>query len=386
MTWRVRQFLFRFSWGLIAILIVGCAPLQPLKKEPLDTKVADIQRYDAFKQRELRQRAENELLAEQAEQNVWQILKDGFSLPTQTTPLADKYERWLAKHPKHVARLDKRVKLVLPFLVEEIQNRNLPMELALVPMIESSLNTFATSPANAAGLWQIMPQTGKWLGLRISGSIDERRNILESTRVSLDYLQYLTDYYDGNWALGITSYNAGNGNVDKALRRAGKPRNYDAPWKLPLKKESKEYYSKIIGLRNYIKKTGSEYPAFTPLPLDNFFTLSRTAPSRSFANIAKQYNSDIEVISYLNADYLSQRTLKNRTTILIPKNFKESIAAEEFAIAEIKPTLRKHKIKPGENLSVIARKYNTTVSKLRRLNNIKGNLIRAGKVLLIPIY
>ncbi len=367
-------------------MIVGCAPLQPLKKEPLDTKVADIQRYDAFKQRELRQRAENELLAEQAEQNVWQILKDGFSLPTQTTPLADKYERWLAKHPKHVARLDKRVKLVLPFLVEEIQNRNLPMELALVPMIESSLNTFATSPANAAGLWQIMPQTGKWLGLRISGSIDERRNILESTRVSLDYLQYLTDYYDGNWALGITSYNAGNGNVDKALRRAGKPRNYDAPWKLPLKKESKEYYSKIIGLRNYIKKTGSEYPAFTPLPLDNFFTLSRTAPSRSFANIAKQYNSDIEVISYLNADYLSQRTLKNRTTILIPKNFKESIAAEEFAIAEIKPTLRKHKIKPGENLSVIARKYNTTVSKLRRLNNIKGNLIRAGKVLLIPIY
>ena len=303
--------LFKFlSVIVVLVFVAGCAGLEPPQKKPLDTKTADIQRHDAFKQRELKQRAENELLAEQAETDVWQVLKNGFSLPTQTSPHAEDYERWLAKHPKHISRLNKRVKLALPYLVQEIQNRGLPMELALVPMIESSMNTFATSPAGAAGIWQIMPKTGKWLGLRIGGGIDERRNILESTRVSLDYLEYLTDYYDGNWALGITAYNAGNGNVNRALRKSAKPNSYQSPWKLPLKKESKEYFSKIIGLRNYIKKTGIEYPAFSYLPMENFFTVSRTAPSRSFANIAKQYNSDVEIIGYLNADYLSQKTLK----------------------------------------------------------------------------
>ena len=381
-----QTYIFRFLSVIVLLFVAGCAGLEPPKKQPLDTKAADIQRHDAFKQRELRQRAENELLAEQAETDVWQIMKNGFSLPTQTSPYAQDYERWLVKHPKHIARLNKRVRLALPYMVQEIQNRNLPMELALIPMIESSMNTFATSPAGAAGIWQIMPKTGKWLGLRIGGGIDERRNILESTRVSLDYLEYLTDYYDGNWALGITAYNAGNGNVNRALRKSAKPNSYQSPWKLPLKKESKEYFSKIIGLRNYIKKTGTEYPAFSYLPMENFFTVSRTAPSRSFANIAKQYNSDVEIIGYLNADYLSQKTLKNRTTILIPNEFNNPIVAEDFAIAEIKPTLRKHKIRRGESLSVIARKYNTSVRKLQRLNNIKGSLIRVGKVLLIPVY
>ena len=375
----------------LTILVSSCTTTtQPPLNKPLDTKAADVKRHDAFKERESLIRAENEALAKQAEEveviDTWDILKNGFNLQIETSPHAQAFERWLTKHPKHIARLNKRVKLVLPYIVEEVQSRQLPMELALVPMIESSLNTFATSHASAAGLWQIMPKTGKWLGLKIGGGIDERRNILESTRVSLDYLEYLTDYYDGNWALGITAYNAGNGNVNKALRRAGKTNSYQLPWKLPLKNESKEYLAKIIGLRNYIIKTGNEYPAFTPLPLEDFFTVSRTAPSRSFVNIAKQYNSDIEIISYLNADYLSQKTSRNRTTILIPKDFTSPVIAEEFAIAEIKPTLRKHKIRKGESLSVIAQKYNTTVSKLRRLNALKGNLIRVGKVLQIPIY
>jgi len=381
---------------LVALIVSSCATQQspiPPGRKSLDTKTADIQRYDAFKEQELKIRAKNEALAAQQPiptpvpaPNIWNILKDGFSLSTETSPHAQEYEQWLSKHPKHLARLNKRVKLVLPYIVEEIQTRNLPMELALVPMIESSLNTLATSPASAAGLWQIMPATGKWLGLTISGSIDERRNILESTRVSLDYLEYLTDYYDGNWTLGITSYNAGNGNVDKALRKAGKNKTYQLPWKLPLKKESKEYFSKIIGLRNYIKNTGSKYPEFKELSPETFFTVSRTAPSRSFVNIAKQYNTDVEIITYLNADYLSQKTLKNRTTILIPNDFSSPVIAEDFAIEQIKPTLRKHKIRSGESLSTIAKRYNTTVSKLKRLNNISGSLIRVGKILQIPIY
>ena len=385
----VRFFLHILFLGSLCVSLfvtTGCVQHQAIDKpKSVDTRVADIERHDKFKTREeiIRQQkiAENSL-----PDNAWEILKQGFSLEAVDTKQTREYEQWLAKHPLHVNRIEKRVNLVLPYIIDEIKSRNLPLELALVPIIESGISTFATSPANAAGLWQIMPKTAKWLGLQVGDSIDERRNIIESTKVSLEYLKYLADYYDGNWPLGITSYNAGNGTVDKALKKAGKNKTFLKPWKLPLTKESRVYFTKLMGLRNYISKTGKDYPSLDPVPMVNFFTVSRTAPSRSFNRIARQYNTDVEIITFLNADYLAQRTLRNRTTILIPKEFSEFNSAENFALEEAKISLQKHKIRPGDSLSVIARKYSTTVRKLKRLNALSSNLIRIGQTLLIPIY
>ena len=364
----------------------GCVQHEIKKPVPkLDTRVADIERHEKFKSREqIRER--RKIHESSLPEDAWMVLKDGFSLETEQSPEAKKYEQWLTKHPLHIKRLNKRVGIVLPYLIEEIQSREMPMELALIPIIESGINTFATSPANAAGLWQLMPKTAKWLGLELAETIDERRNIIESTRVALDYLDYLTNYYKGNWALGITSYNAGNGTVDRALKKAGKSKSYTKPWKLPLVKESRIYFSKLIGLRNYILKTGNEYPVLKPVPMTDFFTVSRTAPSRSFKKIAREYNTDLEIISFLNADYLTQSTLKNRTTILIPKEIIEGSSGEDFDLDATKHSLQKHKIRSGESLGLIAGKYNTSIHKLKALNKLSSNLIRIGQTLLIPIY
>jgi len=374
----------------IAILVLGlssgCVQHQTIESRPkIDTRIADIERHEKFKSKE-KIRAQRQIYESNLPDDAWDVLREGFSFDPVKSDEADKYEDWLIKNPEHVERINKRVGLVLPYLIDEIQSLEMPLELALIPIIESGINTFATSPANAAGLWQLMPRTGKWLGLEIAGSIDERRNIIESTRVSLDYLQYLVDYYDGNWALGITSYNAGNGTVDKALKKARKTKAYKKPWELPLIKESRVYYSKLIGLKNYILKSGNEYPSLKPVPMIDFFTVSRTAPSRSFKKIAREYNTDLEIISFLNADYLTQSTLRNRTTILIPKEIKEGSSAEDFDLDVSSVTLQKHKIRSGESLGVIAKKYNTSIHKLKVLNNLSGNLIRIGQTLLIPIY
>lgn len=351
----------------------------------LDTRIADIERHEKFKSKEQIRQNRHAYESRQPE-DAWDVLRTGFSLEPVQSPEADRYEAWLSRHPEHVEHINKRVRLVLPYIINEVESREMPLELALIPIIESGVNTFATSIANAAGLWQLMPETGVWLGLEIAGAIDERRNIIESTRVSLEYFQYLADYYDGNWALGITSYNAGNGRVDKALKKAGKTKAYRQPWKLPLSNESRLYFSKLIGLKHYIQKTGLEYPALKPVPMTDFFTVGRTAPSRTFRNIAREYNTDLEIISFLNADYLSQSTLRNRTTILIPRNIVEGSSAEDFDLDTVDITLQKHTIRKGESLGLIAGKYNTSIRKLRILNDLGSDLIRAGQILLIPIY
>ena len=374
----------------IAILVLGftggCVQHQTIKPAPkIDTRVADIERHDKFKSRE-QIRQKRHIYELTLPDNAWDVLREGFSLAPIKSKEADKYENWLSKHPQHVEHINKRVGLVLPYIIDEIQSRDLPLELALIPIIESGINTFATSSANAAGLWQLMPGTGEWLGLEIAGSIDERRNIIESTRVSLEYFKYLAEYYNGNWALGITSYNAGNGTVDKALKKAGKTKAYKQPWKLPLTKESRLYYSKLIGLKQYILKADKDYPALKAVPMIDFFTVSRTAPSRSFRNIAREHNTDVEIISFLNADYLTQSTLRNRTTILIPKANGEGSSAEDFDLDATNISLKKHKIRSGESLGVIARKYGTSIHKLKILNKLSSNLIRIGQTLLIPVY
>lgn len=374
----------------IAILVLGlasgCVQHQTYKSAPkIDTRIADIERHEKFKSKE-QIRQQRHIYLSSLPKDAWDVLRQGFSFESVTSHEAENYETWLSNNPEHIARINKRVRLVLPYLIDEILDREMPLELALIPIIESGVDTFATSPANAAGLWQIMPRTGEWLGLEIAGMIDERRNIIESTRVSLDYLQYLADYYEGNWALGITSYNAGNGRVDKALKKHGKTKDYRKPWMLPISEESRLYFSKLIGLKHYILKAGTDYPALEPVPMIDFFTVSRTAPSRSFSNIAREYNTDVEVISFLNADYLSQSTLKNRTTILIPRDTAQGTSAEDFDLDATSIALQKHKISAGESLGLIASRYGTSIRKLKTLNRLSGSLIRIGQTLLIPVY
>lgn len=154
---------------------------------------------------------------------------------------------------KMLYRCSHNAKPYIYHIVEQLERRGMPSELALLPMIESGFLPKATSPKGAAGLWQFMPATGKQYGLRKKGRLDERRDLVASTRAALDYLEFLHDEFNHDWMLALAAYNSGEGTVQRAIQknlRAGKSTSF---WSLSLPKETKDYVPKLLALAEVIK-------------------------------------------------------------------------------------------------------------------------------------
>jgi len=183
--------------------------------------------------------------------NLWERIGKGFAMPDLESDTVRERERWHASRPTYLEHLAERARKYLFYIVEEIERRNMPMELAFVPYIESSLNPTAVSRAKAMGLWQFMPATGASLGLKQNNFRDERRDIEASTNKALDYLQELYDEF-GDWHLSLAAYNWGPGNVRKAIaenRKKGLGISYN---ELRLPQETRLYVPKIQALKNVV--------------------------------------------------------------------------------------------------------------------------------------
>jgi membrane-bound lytic murein transglycosylase D len=153
-------------------------------------------------------------------------LRQGFGLTYEDNPRTAAELKWFARHPDYLDRVFSRAQRYLPYIVAELERRDMPLELALLPIVESAYDPFAYSHGRAAGLWQMIPGTAKRFGIKQNWWYDGRRDVVDSTRAALDYLEYLEDLNDGNWLNAIASYNSGEGNVLRAARRnrnANKP-------------------------------------------------------------------------------------------------------------------------------------------------------------------
>lgn len=186
--------------------------------------------------------------------NLWDRLRDRMGLVIAHNPRVDKEIRQLKASPRYLKQLSRRARPYLHFILSEIERRGLPGELALLPEIESNYNPRAVSPKSAAGMWQIIPQTGRRYGLEQNTSYDERNDIRASTRAALDYLQWLHREFQGDWALALAGYNAGEGLVAKARRRnraRGKPTDF---WSLDLPTETARYVPKLLAVAKLIER------------------------------------------------------------------------------------------------------------------------------------
>ena len=173
--------------------------------------------------------------------DVLERLRQGFNLSYEHNSRTAAERRWFAEHPDYLDRVFTRAQRYLPYIVAELERRGLPLELALLPIVESAYDPFAYSHGRAAGLWQMIPGTAKRFGVKQNWWYDGRRDVVDSTRAALDYLEYLYEFNDGNWLNAIASYNSGEGNVRRAVRRntgAGKPTDF---WYLKLPKETSMY-------------------------------------------------------------------------------------------------------------------------------------------------
>ncbi|MBE9537714.1 MAG: transglycosylase SLT domain-containing protein [Proteobacteria bacterium] len=280
-----------------------------------------------------------------------------------------------------------RAEPYLYYIVEEVEKRGMPIEIALLPMVESSYNPFAVSSQRAAGLWQIMPATGRWLGLEQNWWYDGRRDLRDSTATALDYLEALHREFDDDWLLALAAYNSGKGRVRRAQtanRDKGLATDY---WSLKLPSETRRYVPKLIALSAlvaYPETFGVEIPPIANSPT---FTVIKTGGQIEMARAASLADMDMTTLRAYNAGQLRWATSPEQPDeLLVPNPLADRMVAGIATLTDADRVSWQHyKIQQGDSLIRIARKFDTEVGLLRQVNHINGSLIRAGKTMMIPI-
>jgi len=324
---------------------------------------------------------------EPASDDLLTRLRYGFELEPQQDSRIQGELKWFVSHPEYLDRVFTRAQRYLPHITDELQRRGLPLELALLPIVESAYDPFAYSHGRAAGLWQMIPGTATRFGLKQNWWYDGRRDVVESTRAALDYLEYLHKFNDGDWFNAIASYNSGEGNVRKAVRRnraANKPIDF---WNLRLSKETSAYVPRLLALVEIVRDPAQfnvTLPRIADVPQ---FVVTDIGSQIDLALAAELAGVDVDTMYTFNPGYNRWSTdPQGPHKLVLPVDVSDQFA-EALAEVPAKERVRwqRHKVKSGEAISQIANKYNTTVSAIRSANNLRGNTIRAGHYLMIPV-
>jgi membrane-bound lytic murein transglycosylase D len=315
-------------------------------------------------------------------------LRTGFSWPDgPTRPAVARELEWYANHQQYLDRVFQRADLYLYYIVDELERRDMPAELALLPIVESAFDPFAYSDGRAAGLWQIIPGTGKRLGLEQNWWYDGRRDVLESTRAALDYLEQMHEEF-GDWLLAVAGYNTGEGNVERALRRAEAAGKSGDFWGIRgyLPAETQTYVPRLLAVRELVAdpvKYGVSLPALTN---ERRFAVVDIGSQIDMALAAELAGIDTSELYQLNPGVNRWATDPDGPhRLLVPA---EQAPAFEAALASIGDDERvrwtRHQVKQGETIGALADKYQTTVAVLREVNGLRSNSLHAGQSLLIP--
>jgi membrane-bound lytic murein transglycosylase D len=326
------------------------------------------------------------VLGLQEKTDIWDRIRRGFAMPDLDNPLVRNREQWYASRPDYLLRMTERSRPYLFHIVEELERRNMPTELALLPFIESAFNPQAVSSAKAAGMWQFMPATGKHFDLKQNLFRDERRDVLESTRAALDYLQKLYTMF-GDWHLALAAYNWGEGSVGRALARnkaQGLPLTYSD---LRMPDETRYYVPKLQAVKNIVAQPEA-FDAELPLIQNHpFFKSVAIERDIDVAIAAKLANVSLEDFKALNPAMNRPVILAAGTPhILLPWDnasvFESNLQASpdrrlsSWTAWQAPRTMRAEEV---------AQKVGMSADQLRSVNGIPARmLVRAGSTLLVP--
>ncbi len=326
-------------------------------------------------------------LSEGIEWNLWDRVRGGFMLPRQSHARINVELQWYTKNQEYLDRVTERAEPYLHYIVSELERRDMPSELALLPIVESAFQPFAYSAGRAAGIWQFIPSTGRVFDLDQNWWYDGRRDIIASTNAALDYLQKLSGYFDGDWLLALAAYNSGAGTVLRAVRRnkaRGKPTDF---WSLDLPKETRTYVPRLLALRDLVADPDALGVALQPIPDQRYFRMVELDSQIDLAMAADLAGLPIDEIYRLNPGFNRWATApQGPHRLVLPLGAADRFEEELAQVPkEERVTWKRHRVANGETLGQIARKYRTTVGVLQRVNGIHGHVIRAGSHLLIPV-
>ncbi|OYY50857.1 MAG: lytic transglycosylase [Methylophilales bacterium 28-44-11] len=320
------------------------------------------------------------------QEDLWARIRNGFSMPDIDSEYTAKHENWYASRPDYVKRMLERSQKYLFHIVEEVEKRGMPTEIALLPMIESAYNPQAYSRSHASGIWQFVPATGKDYGLKQNYWTDKRRDVTAATNAALNYLQKLHGMF-GSWDLALAAYNAGEGTIARAIernRKQGLPTDYQH---LQLPAETKNYVPKLQAIKNIVFKPDDFGLSLVDIPNRPYFTRV-LAPKQIDAKLAAELAEvSFEEFSALNPSYNRPVIVSNSEVhqILLPiwaaEKFKENLANYDKPLTSWKT----YSAKRGERIDYIAKKFNIEVSQLREVNNLSSRKnIASSRPLLVP--
>ena len=397
--------MFRFSKNIFSVyisLFIFILPMN-LKSEPIDDHchcvnaqqqsfeyLDDIEHSEISKSTEALSASTKEILIQEKPEDIWNIVNKGYRIPDPKKKWAKKvvkkYERWYSEHPVYTYRMFERTKRYIYHVVQEVEKRNMPMEIALLPIIESAYNPIARSNMKAVGLWQFIPSTGKNYGLKQDWWKDERSNVILSTNASLNYLEKLYNQF-GTWELALAAYNAGEGKVSREIKKNKRRKRATDYYTISLPRETDEYVSKLIAMKHIIQnpeKYNVEVPYIPNVPYFGEVILTEQMDIDLILKLADISSEEFEL---LNAHH-KRPLIPNEsqpTGVLLPHHkintYNKNLAAHDGALSN----WILYKPKRKESIMKVAKKFDINLSTFKRINSLNGRVtFRRNSTVLIP--
>ena len=318
-------------------------------------------------------------------EDLFQRIRDGFAMPDIDTDLVLSHQQWYMNRPDYLRRMVDRSSLYMHYIVQELEKRGMPTELALLPMVESAYNPMAYSRSKASGLWQFIPSTGKHYNLDQNWWKDERRDIVASTSAALDYLQSIYEMH-GDWHLALASYNWGEGAVGRAIAKnqaQGEPTDY---LNLKMPNETKNYVPKLQALKNIFRNptlmASLDLPKISNRPYFGTITQAADIDVKVAAKLAEM---PVDEFVALNPSH-NQPVIKSDTPLVLPTEKVDTFLSNLEAHEESKQPLsswQSYTYRSGDRLDRVAKRFGMSLAKLKEVNGIRGKRVRTGTTLLV---
>ncbi|MGI9047232.1 MAG: transglycosylase SLT domain-containing protein [Burkholderiales bacterium] len=320
-------------------------------------------------------------------ENLWERIRNGFNMPAVPGQVVAEYERWYTARPDYLKRMVDRSKRYLHYIVEQVERRNMPTEIALLPMIESAFNPTAYSRSHASGIWQFIPSTGKYFGLQQNWWHDDRRDVIAATDAALDYLSKLYEMF-GSWDLALAAYNSGEGTVSRAIaRNAAKNLPTDYP-SLTLPTETRQYLPKLQAVKNVIANPTLFGLELSEIPNEPYFT-TVAAPQKIDVKVAAKL-AEVPLEEFISLNPAFNRPMINSDgsrLLLLPVDKAEAFSTNLDNHKKPLASWRIYVARKGERLDKIAAKFGLSMNQLREINGLSRRTSKASAgPLLVPLH
>ncbi len=337
------------------------------------------------------------------EKTFWSQMSKDFAIDCdEQNPSIQKHIRWYLQHQKHLNHVLKCSEPFIHYVYEQTQRKNLPAELALIPLLESQYNPAIGTKSGAAGLWQIMPGTAAKFGLKINHCYDGRRDVTASTKAALNYLSYLYHYFHEDWLLALAAYDAGEGKVQSISHR--KHVNF---WQLPLSRETKEYVPRLLAIASIIKQSKT-YNIRLPIVAEKQLqeVIWNEAKTINLMQAARNLGIDHNTLRHYNPGFRQNvASIPDSITLLIPsqKGVKQTydsevvkpsanlpsqpvinVAQDSTSQTFPKKSSGTYKVKKGDTLRSIAKKLQVDTQQFKKINHLKTGKLKIGQTLVAP--